>query len=67
MKPYDWEDLRHFLALGQTLNLGRAAALVGGSHVTVSRRVRSLEMALDATLFVRRCDGHRLTHPLACP
>jgi DNA-binding transcriptional LysR family regulator len=61
MKPYDWEDLRHFLALGQTLNLGRAAALVGGSQVTVSRRVRSLESALDATLFVRRRDGHQLT------
>ena len=61
MKPYDWEDLRHFLALGKTLNLGRAAALTGGSQVTVSRRVRSLESALDATLFVRRRDGHQLT------
>ena len=61
MNHYDWEDLHHFSALAQTLHLGRAARLLGGSPVTVMRRVRALEAALDATLFVRHRHGHRLT------
>jgi DNA-binding transcriptional LysR family regulator len=61
MSTYDWDDLRHFLALAETLHLGRAAALLSGSQVTVMRRVRALEHKLDATLFVRRRNGHTLT------
>ena len=57
----DWEDIRHFTALARTLNLARAAAELGTSQVTVMRRVRALESALGATLFLRRRDGHRLT------
>ena len=61
MADPDWEDIRHFAALARTLNLGRAAAELGTSQVTVMRRVRALELALGATLFLRRRDGHRLT------
>lgn len=61
MRPYDWEDLKHFLALARTLNLSAAANQLGTSQVTVMRRVRSLERALGIILFIRRRDGHRLT------
>ena len=61
MKPYDWDDLRHFGVLAETLHLGEAAARLGTSQATVLRRVRSLELALGLTLFVRRRDGHQLT------
>jgi DNA-binding transcriptional LysR family regulator len=61
MNGFDWEDFRHFSALGRTLNLAEAAALLGTSQVTVMRRVKSLEHRLGATLFIRRRDGHRLT------
>jgi len=61
MPEPDWEDARHFTALAETLNLARAAAELRTSQVTVMRRVKALERALDVTLFVRRRDGHRLT------
>jgi DNA-binding transcriptional LysR family regulator len=61
MSGFDWEDFRHFAALGLTLNLGLAAQRLGTSQVTVMRRVKALEASLNATLFVRRRDGHRLT------
>ncbi len=61
MRPFDWEDFRHFAALARTLNLGKAAQQLGSSEATVMRRVRHLEKALGTTLFVRRRDGHRLT------
>src|SRR5438105_7868259 len=61
MKRFDWEDFRHFAALARTLNLGDAAEVLRTSQVTVMRRVKSLEAALDVALFVRRRDGHRLT------
>lgn len=61
MKSFNWEDFRHFAALARTLNLGQAAASLNTSAVTVMRRVKALEAALDVALFVRRRDGHRLT------
>jgi len=61
MNRLDWEDLRHFTALAETLNLARAAAALRTSQVTVLRRVKALEAALGTTLFLRRRDGHRLT------
>lgn len=57
----DWEDVRCFSALARAGALGQAAAALGVSQVTVMRRVRALEAALGAVLFLRRRDGHRLT------
>jgi DNA-binding transcriptional LysR family regulator len=61
MDRIDWEDLRHFTALAEALNLGRAAARLGTSQVTVLRRVKALETALGTMLFLRRREGHQLT------
>lgn len=61
MSNFDSEDLRYFATLARTLNLAAAARLLDTSPATVLRRVRSLEQALNAKLFVRRRDGHRLT------
>lgn len=61
MSEPDWEDLRHFNALAEKLNLAAAAAALRTSQVTVMRRVKTLERTLGATLFLRRRDGHRLT------
>lgn len=58
---YDWDDLRHFGVLAETLHLGEAAARLGTSQATVLRRVRNLETALGLTLFVRKRSGHQLT------
>lgn len=57
----DWDDVRFFLALAERGGLAAAASALRVSHVTVMRRVRSLEQALGLDLFVRRPDGHRLT------
>lgn len=61
MNGVDWEDLRHFAALAEALNLARAAARLRTSQVTILRRVKALEVSLGTTLFLRRRDGHRLT------
>jgi len=61
MKKPSWDDVRHFTALAQRLNLSAAAVQLGTSQVTVMRRVKALETALGVTLFLRRHDGHRLT------
>lgn len=61
MNPFDWEDFHTFFLLGQTLHLGRAAARLKISQVTVMRRVKSLEASLGTTLFVRKKTGHTLT------
>ena len=61
MASFDWEDFHTFSALAQTLHLGRAAAQLKTSQVTVMRRVKSLEASLGTTLFVRKKTGHKLT------
>ena len=38
----DWENLRHFVALGQTGSLSAAARLLKVDHATVSRRLQAL-------------------------
>lgn len=58
---FDWNDLRHFLAVargGSTLAAGRALRV---SQTTVARRVTALEQALGVTLFERRQAGYVLT------
>jgi len=56
-----WDDLRVFLAVAQTGSLRRAARALHLGQPTVVRHLRQLEQALQARLFERTPDGHRLT------
>jgi len=51
--PWDWDDLRVFLALAREGNLTAAARLLGVSHPTVARRIKALEASFGARLFDR--------------
>lgn len=55
---FDWEDLRHFLAVARIGTLSGAARLLNVDHATVGRRVAALEDALQVRLverLARRC------------
>lgn len=55
---FDWEDLRHFVALAEASTLSGAARRLRVDHATVGRRVASLEGALGIRLIdrlPRRC------------
>ena len=49
----DWDNFRVFLTVARVGNFRRAAAELRTTQATVSRRVESLERALDAKLFDR--------------
>ncbi|MGQ7793855.1 LysR family transcriptional regulator [Faunimonas sp. B44] len=58
---FDWDDLRHFLAVhrhGSTIAAGKALGL---SQSTVHRRIAELERRTGRKLVVRRPEGYRLT------
>ncbi|MFN7177471.1 MAG: LysR family transcriptional regulator [Thermaurantiacus sp.] len=58
---FDWNDLRHFLAVaasGSTLAAGRSLRV---SQTTVARRITALEDALGLHLFERLPSGYLLT------
>lgn len=55
------DDLRYLVAVANTGRLVAAAAALGVDHTTVSRRIRSLERVLRATLIERGADGWELT------
>ena len=57
----DWTDLRVFLTLAREGNLTAAARRLDVSHPTVARRVKALETAIGARLFVRLPDRFVLT------
>jgi DNA-binding transcriptional LysR family regulator len=61
MSAFDWDDLRFFLAVARAGRLTVAARRLGADHTTVSRRISSLEKALQATLFERKPQGYSLT------
>ncbi|MGI4956600.1 MAG: LysR family transcriptional regulator, partial [Janthinobacterium lividum] len=50
---FDWEDMRHFIALAETGTLSGAARALKVDHATVGRRVTALETALGGTLIER--------------
>lgn len=58
---YDWNDLRHFLAVARTGNLLAAGKVVGVNPTTTARRIAVLEAALEVRLFDRLQNGYRLT------
>jgi len=58
---FDWDDLRHFLALHRHGTLSAAAREVRADPTTVSRRVTALERDLGSKLFVRGPEGWKLT------
>lgn len=58
---FDWNDLRSFLAVVRAGRLTAAAAQLGVDHSTLSRRITSLENALQVRLFDRLLTGYVLT------
>lgn len=58
---FDWNDLRSFLAVVRTGRLTAAASQLGIDHSTLSRRIASLEDALQVRLFDRLSTGYVLT------
>ena len=60
-RVFDWNDLRHFLAVARTGTTVGAARETGTSQPTVVRRIAALEAAVGACLFERRRTGYALT------
>jgi DNA-binding transcriptional LysR family regulator len=58
---FDWEDLRHFLAVAQAGTLSGAARVLKVDHATVSRRLAALESSLQTQLVDRLPRACRLT------
>lgn len=58
---FDWNDLRHFLAVARTGSTLAASRKLRVSQATVSRRVGVLEHELGIALFARSASGYRLT------
>lgn len=59
--PWQWDDVRFFLAVARSGSLSGAARSLGVGHVTVGRRIASLESQLRVTLFSRTPDGFATT------
>lgn len=58
---FDWNDLRHFLALARCGSMGAAARSIGVDQSTVQRRIAVLEKAIGRPLVERRPGGYDLT------
>jgi DNA-binding transcriptional LysR family regulator len=58
---FDWDDMRHFVALAEAGSLSGAARVLKVDHVTVARHVTSLERALGEALVDRVSKRWRLT------
>lgn len=58
---FDWNDLRHFLAVARAGTTAGAARASGTSQPTVVRRIAALEEASGVTLFERSSAGYALT------
>lgn len=59
--PFEWSDLRYFLAVARGGKLTAAARRLKVEHSTVSRRLAALEHALGARLFDKEPGGYKLT------
>lgn len=58
---FNWDDLRHFLAVARAGTTLGAARELGASQPTVVRRIAALEEATGVNLFDRGPRGYRLT------
>jgi DNA-binding transcriptional LysR family regulator len=58
---FDWNDLRHFLAVARTGSTIAAAKALGWSQSTIQRRLARLEQQLGCRLVERHPTGYRLT------
>jgi DNA-binding transcriptional LysR family regulator len=58
---FDWNDLRHFLAVARAGSTLAAAKVLGTSQSTVHRRLSELEARLGRQLVKRHPTGYRLT------
>lgn len=61
MRKLNWDDLKYFNAVAQTLSIREAANLHRVSAATLSRRIVSLEEQLGDALFVRKANRLSLT------
>ncbi len=59
--PIDWAELPYFLAVARTGSLRAAADTLGGTHATVDRHLKSLELTYGVRLFDRSKQGLTLT------
>jgi DNA-binding transcriptional LysR family regulator len=58
---FDWNDLRHFLAVARTGSMGAAARSLSVNQSTVQRRLAALEEELGCELVERGPRGYSLT------
>src|SRR5690242_14649681 len=58
---FDWDDLKHFLAVASHGSTIAAAKALGVNQSTVHRRLEELEKRLGRRLAVRGPAGYRLT------
>ena len=58
---FDWNDLRHFLAVARYGSTLAAAKALNVNQSTVHRRLDELEKRLGRQLVVRQPTGYRLT------
>ena len=58
---FDWNDLKHFLAVARYGSTVAAAKALGVNQSTVHRRLDELEKRLGRRLFVRQPTGYKLT------
>lgn len=57
---FDWNDLRHFLAVARSGSTLGAAKALGVNQTTCARRIAALEEALGVELFDRKREGYKL-------
>src|SRR6476469_3632776 len=58
---FDWNDLRHFLAVARHGSTIAAAKALNLSQSTVHRRLAELEKRIGRNVVIRNATGYRLT------
>ena len=58
---FDWNDLRHFLAVARQGSTIAAAKALRLSQSTVHRRLSELEARIGRRIVIRHATGYRLT------